>query len=185
VHRINKSEITKGTLTKEKKGELHFRKPKKEDGAAIWQLIKQTGNMDLNSSYSYLMWCQLFSGTSIVAVRQKEEETIVGFISGYLEQDKPDTLFIWQVAVDQSERGEGIATKMVFQLLDRALCEDVQYIEATVSPSNTASQHLFKGLAKKLNTECIIGEFFSAEDFPESGHEDELLFTIGSINKNK
>src|SRR5699024_11825128 len=91
------------TKTKEQEGELGFCKPTKDDGAEVWELIKHTGVLDLNSSYSYLMWCEIFSETSIVVER---EGNTVGFISGFIHPDQPDTLFIWQVAVDASERGK-------------------------------------------------------------------------------
>lgn len=164
------------------KTELQFRKPDKNDGSTVWELIKHTGVLDLNSSYSYLLWCELFSETSIVA--DQKEET-VGFISGFIQPENPNTLFIWQVAVDESQRGKGLATKMLYQLLDRTTCEDVTYVEATVSPSNKPSEQLFKGLAKKLNTNCKIGDYFSADDFPREGHEEELLFKIGPIKNKK
>ncbi|MEC2158502.1 diaminobutyrate acetyltransferase [Virgibacillus halodenitrificans] len=170
------------TISTDIKTDFHFRKPTKDDGAAVWELIKDTGVLDLNSSYSYLMWCEIFSETSIVA---DTEEGTVGFISGFIHPDHPKTLFIWQVAVNESERGKGLGTKMLFQLLQREACEHVAYIEATVSPSNTPSQQLFKGLAKKLDTNCKIDDYFSADDFPQEGHEDELLFKIGPFQKNK
>ncbi|HLS08670.1 diaminobutyrate acetyltransferase [Lentibacillus sp.] len=169
------------TKTKEQEG-LVFRKPTKDDGAEVWELIKETGVLDLNSSYSYLMWCEIFSETSIVVERDGKT---VGFISGFIHPDQPDTLFIWQVAVDASERGNGLATRMLYQLLKREGCEEVNYVEATVSPSNIASQQLFKGLAKKLRTKCVIHDYFTSGDFPKEGHEDERLFKIGPIQKEK
>lgn len=162
------------------KTDFHFRKPNKNDGSTVWQLIKNTNVLDLNSSYSYLMWCDIFSETSIVAERDGD---IVGFISGFLHPNATNTLFVWQVVVNETERGKGLGTKMLRQLLNRTACEDVQYIEATVSPSNKPSQSLFKGLAKKLETNCEISDYFFSEDFPAEGHEDELLFKIGPIKK--
>ena len=169
------------TLTTDIETDFHFRKPTKKDGAAVWQLIKDMKVLDLNSSYSYLMWCEIFSDTSIVAER---EGNTVGFISGFINPNSPDTLFIWQVAVNASERGRGLATKMLRQLLKRT-SEQVEYVEATVSPSNKPSQSLFKGLAKKLDTNCDISDYFTSEDFPGEGeeHEDELLFKIGPIEE--
>ncbi|WP_164217189.1 diaminobutyrate acetyltransferase [Virgibacillus sp. YIM 98842] len=169
------------TLTTDIETDFHFRKPTKEDGAAVWELIKGTKVLDLNSSYSYIMWCEIFSETSIVAER---EGKTVGFISGFINPNSPDSLFIWQVAVNASERGKGLATKMLRQLLHRTE-EEVQYVEATVSPSNKPSQSLFKGLAKKLDTNCDISDYFTSNDFPDEGeeHEDELLFKIGPIKK--
>jgi L-2,4-diaminobutyric acid acetyltransferase len=163
------------TLEKEN-SEFHFRKPDKEDGADVWALIKNTGILDLNSSYSYLMWCEFFSETSIVAER---DNRVTGFISGFKRQTSPETLFIWQVAVDESERGKGLGTDMLFHLLGRTDYEDIHYLEATVSPSNKPSQKLFHGLAEKLDTECEVSDCFSTGDFPEQGHEDELIYRIG------
>ncbi|ASN04487.1 diaminobutyrate acetyltransferase [Virgibacillus necropolis] len=168
------------TKTKDIKTEFHFRVPNKKDGAAVWELIKHTGVLDLNSSYSYLMWCEIFSETSIVAI---DEGETVGFISGFIHPDTPNTLFIWQVAVHESERGRGLGTKMLFQLLQRESCENIHYVEATVSPSNTPSQNLFHGFAEKLDTNCVTGDYFSSTDFPQKGHEDELLYKIGPIQE--
>ncbi len=126
------------------------------------------------------MWCEIFSNTSIV-VKSKETQKVVGFISGFIHPDKTDTLFIWQVAVSESERGNGLATKMLLQLMDRDACEEVQFVEATVSPSNTPSKRLFFGLARKFNTNWKVSDYFTANDFPDTGHEDELLFRIGPL----
>ncbi|WP_338044663.1 diaminobutyrate acetyltransferase [Oceanobacillus jordanicus] len=157
-----------------------FRNPVKKDGAAVWELIKHTGVLDLNSSYSYLMWCDIFSDTSVVAIDGRK---VCGFISGYLHPKKTDTLFIWQVAVHESGRGKGLATSMLRNILKRTVCDEVRYIEATVSPSNIASTNLFKGLARDLDTNCLITDYFSSMDFPQDGHEDELLFKIGPTKK--
>lgn len=126
------------------------------------------------------MWCEVFSKTSVVAERGGE---VVGFISGFIHPDTSDTLFIWQVAVNESQRGQGLGTKMLFHLLERKYPEPMRYIEATVSPTNTPSNHLFWGLSRKLNCNCIISDYIFSEDFPEQGHEDELLFRIGPIQE--
>lgn len=153
-----------------------FRKPILEDGAAVWELVKSTGVLDLNSSYSYLMWCQNFGQTSVVV---ENDGDIVGFISGFIKPEKPDRLFVWQVAVAESQRGRGLASKMLHHILERDSCKNVQFVEATVTPSNIASQKLFKRLAKNLDTQITISECFSAEDFPEEGQEEELIHEIG------
>jgi len=131
------------------------------------------------------LWCEVFSETSII-VEKKDSSKVVGFISGFIHPEKADTLFIWQVAVNESERGQGLGTKMLFQLLDRDICEGIHYVEATVSPSNEPSRRLFLGLARKFGTGWKISDYFKSDDFPRTNHEDEWLFRIGPIeNKNK
>lgn len=124
----------------------------------------------------------MFSNTSVVAFEENGKQP-VGFISGFIRPDDPDTLFIWQVAVHESERGQGLATKMLFELLERNDCQSVRYLEATVSPSNKPSQNLFLGLAQKLHTNYQVSDYFATEDFPqdesEEEHEAEWLYKIG------
>ncbi|ASK63830.1 diaminobutyrate acetyltransferase [Virgibacillus phasianinus] len=168
------------TKTRDITSEFRFRKTNKDDGARVFELIKHTGVLDLNSSYSYLMWCEIFSETSIVVERDGDS---VAFISGFIHPDAPNTLFIWQVAVHESERGKGLGTRMLVQLLKREACRNVRYVEATVSPSNRPSQQLFLGLAKKLDTNCKLTDYFLSSDFPRTGHEDEQLYKIGPIDE--
>ncbi|MGI8316937.1 diaminobutyrate acetyltransferase [Halobacillus mangrovi] len=157
-----------------------FSKPEKSDGASAYELIENIPILDLNSSYSYLLWCEYFNETSVVV---KDGEDTVGFISGFINPSSPDTLFIWQVAVAKSERGQGLATKMIDHILKRRFCRDVKYIEATVSPSNIPSQKLFKGYANSKDVPCDISVCFSEDDFPgdENDHEQENTFRIGPL----
>lgn len=164
-------------LTIEKKATVEkFRKPSLEDGAEVWKLVKNTRILDLNSSYSYLMWCSHFSETSVIVEANNE---IIGFISGFIKPTAPNRLFVWQVAVAESERGKGLASKMLHHLLSRESCTNINYIETTVSPSNVPSQKLFHGLARDLEAEIQVSTGFTAKDFPEQGHEDEWLHQIG------
>ncbi|QKI82886.1 diaminobutyrate acetyltransferase [Kroppenstedtia eburnea] len=155
---------------------VRFRKPKEEDGAEVWKLIREAGVLDLNSPYSYLMLCKFFPETCVIAETQGN---IVGFVSAFLPQTAEETVFVWQVAVHPSQRGKGLGKALLKELLSRNACSDVRYLEATVSPSNRPSQSLFKGLAKELGTDCKIFECFPENLFPNPGHESEWTYRIG------
>ncbi|WP_281975840.1 diaminobutyrate acetyltransferase [Halobacillus litoralis] len=164
--------------TKEEVKNYVFSEPEKSDGAAVYEMIEAIPILDLNSSYSYLLWCEFFSETSVIVNEGKET---VGFISGFINPTSPDTLFIWQVAVAETERGQGLATKMIDSILNRQVCQSVEYVEATVSPSNQPSQKLFKGFAEKKNVSCDISVCFEEDDFPGEEHEQENTFRIGPL----
>lgn len=164
------------TIERQTEHDFSFRKPVKDDGAAVWALVKSTGVLDLNSPYSYLMWCEFFSDTSIVI---EHDDNVVGFVSGFIQPTAADTLFVWQIAVDAEERGKGLGTSMLLKLLASPACEHIQFVEATVSPSNIPSQQLFKGLAKKLQTQCRVSQCFSKDHFPGNGHEEEWIHRVG------
>ena len=84
---------------------LTLRSPTVEDAAAIWRLVRDSGVLDLNSPYSYLILCKHFAETCIVA---EEAGVIVGFVTAYRPPITPDVIFVWQIGVAQSVRGRGV-----------------------------------------------------------------------------
>jgi len=142
----------------------------------MFRIVKESKVLDVNSSYCYLMWSKYFNKTSIVA---QHDDQVIGFISGFIQPESPDTLFIWQIAVEPSFRGRGLATKLIDQLLKQLRHENIRYLEATVTPSNLPSSNLFKGIAQKYETNCKIFECFSKEQFPDMSYEEEYTYRIG------
>ncbi len=154
-------------------------RPSASDGDAVWRLVKDVGTLDLNSAYCYIMFCDLFSETCVVAKRGDE---IIGFLSAYRKPGSPDTLFVWQVAVISGMRGKGVGSGMLKELLGRKELSDIHYVEATIGPDNLSSRALFMGLIARRGGESSISERYPAELFPDTeGHEPELLFRIGPL----
>ncbi|MCA1672374.1 MAG: diaminobutyrate acetyltransferase [Actinobacteria bacterium] len=153
--------------------------PESTDGPQLWRLARDSGVLDVNSSYAYLLWCRDFASTSAVA---RVEGTVVGFVTGFLRPNAPDTVMIWQVAVDADQRGRNLAGRMLHAIVDRLSPQGVRWMHTTVSPSNEASIRLFTALARDRGTEIERRELFAPEDFPadEPGdHEAEDLYVIG------
>ena len=158
---------------------LTLRQPVKEDGTKVYDLIRRAGTLDLNSAYCYLLLCDMFSQTCVVA---EEDDRIVGFISGFYRQEQPSTLFVWQAAVDSSMRGRGLASSMLEELLRREHPEPLNYVEATVSPSNTASRRLFQSFADAYQVPVreLDESGYAPAMFPDAqSHEAEPLLRIG------
>jgi len=155
---------------------LSLRKPGLEDGAEVHRLITQTEPLDINSLYCYLLICDHFNETSILA---HDNGSVKGFISAYIHPRKNDTLFIWQVAVHSSTRRQGLAMKMAMGILGRDCTRGIRYIETTVSPSNTASSLFFESLAARLETGLVKEPYITESMFGEEKHEAEVLYRIG------
>lgn len=154
--------------------------PRLEDGAAMWRIARDSEVLDLNSSYSYLLWCRDFAATSVVARDGNGEP--VGFITGYLRPEQPRTLLVWQVAVDHAQRGRGLAGAMLDGLAARvALQTGADRIETTVTPDNAPSNRLFTSFGERHAATVEREVLFDGEVFPESGHEPEVLYRIGPI----
>lgn len=145
-----------------------------DDGAAMWRLARDSGNLDLNSSYAYLLWAYDFASTSVIA---NVDDQPAGFVSGYRRPEDPSTLMVWQVAVDEQHRGRGIARTMLDHL---ATDLDVRQLQTTITADNTASIALFTSFADAHGAALEREPVFPAEAFPD-GHDAELLFKITKI----
>lgn len=122
-----------------------LRPPTIQDGLAVKQLITTCPPLDLNSTYCYLILCEHFAETSVVAEMSGE---IVGVITGYRTPQNPQILFVWQVAVNPKYRGNGLGNRMLQSLWDRLVPEGVSEINTTVAPANLLSLSLFESFAK-------------------------------------
>ena len=104
---------------------------------------------------------------------------MVGFLSAYRIPQRPQTLFVWQVVVNRALRGKQIAWRMLTTLLQRFDGDELQFVEATVNPSNAASRGLFERLAAETGTQLEEETFLDASAFgPGGDHESELLLRV-------
>ncbi|HEX5514930.1 MAG TPA: diaminobutyrate acetyltransferase [Gammaproteobacteria bacterium] len=155
--------------------DIQLRPPDVADGSEIWRIVKDSGTLDLNSAYLYLLLCKDFPQTCVVA---EQNGRLVGFATGYRPPERDDVIFLWQIGVDAALRGQGLGKRLLTRFLDSEGARGTSYLETTISPSNQASQKLFRGLARDLGTECQVSPCFTADQFP-NGHEAEDLYRIG------
>jgi L-2,4-diaminobutyric acid acetyltransferase len=160
--------------------DLQIDRPGVADGAALWRIARDSRTLDLNSSYSYLLWCRDFAGTSAVA--RDEHGEPVGFVTGYVRPDRPGTLLVWQVAVDAAHRGRGIAAALLDGLVARTAAErGIDTVETTITPGNTASERLFAAFAERHGAALEREVLFGAGLFPDGPHDPEVLYRIGPL----
>lgn len=177
-----KSEImpleTTATPTKETPS-IALRPPEAADGPQLHALVRACKPLDENSVYCNLLQCTHFADTCVAAELDNE---LVGFISGYIPPKQPDTLFVWQVAVSEKARGQGLAKRMLDELIRRPTCDEVRFIETTITPDNDASWAMFRGFARqrKMLTETFI--LFDSRIHFSGEHTEEHLLRIGPFN---
>ena len=155
-------------------------KPSAADGMAVNKLVASCPPLDTNSAYCNLLQASHFSETSVAA--RFEDGEIAGFVSGYIIPNQPNTLFVWQVAVSEKARGQGLAKKMVLSLLERSSCSDVRYIETSITATNEGSWALFRRLAKQLEAPLEESILFDKQDHFKGQHDTEHLVKIGPFS---
>jgi len=155
-----------------------LRAPVPGDGESVNQLVESCPPLDPNSIYCNLLQCTHFADTSVAAEIEGE---LVGFVSGYFIPGRDDTLFIWQVAVGEKARGQGLASKMLEHIIRRPQCERVAYIETTITESNTASWRLFGSVAKTFLAKFESSIMFDRDTHFAGKHDSEFLVRIGPL----
>lgn len=153
-----------------------IRAPRREDGAAVWQLVADTAALDDNSMYCNLLQCSHFAATCALAEIDGE---IVGWLSGYIPPDHPDTFFVWQVCVTEKARGKGLAKRLIGAVLARDVCGEVTRVQSTITSGNKPSWALFGAIAETLDTDLTRQPHFRRDTHFAGRHETEFLVTIG------
>ena len=163
-------------------GDVILEPPSLDDGRRLWQLARASG-LDVNSPYAYVLWCRDFAATSLVA--RDSAGTVRGFVTGYVRPEAPDTYFLWQVAVDSAFRGRRLARRMLDRVGARIAERGIRYLEATVTPDNTASRALFTSFARARSADLSWSPLFDRGHFPAENseqHEREDLVRIGPLS---
>jgi len=157
---------------------LTLRAPTAEDGSDVWQLIRDCGPLDDNSMYCNLLQCDHFADTCVVA---ELDGRIVGWVSAYIVPTDPETLFVWQVAVDAKARGLGVAKKMLAHLTEREVCKDVTRLQTTITADNEASWALFNAFADRMDAPLEHDAHFESDAHFAGNHDTEYMVTIGDF----
>ena len=155
---------------------LSLREPVADDGPSIYALVKQSKPLDLNSRYCYLIMCEHFSSTCVVA---EQEGKVLAFMTAYVPPAQSDTLFVWQIAVHADVRGQGLAKRLLADVLARPALQNVSFVEATVGPSNDASRGIFRSLARQHATKVHESLMFATDLLGDKEHEQENLIRVG------
>lgn len=158
-------------------GDYELRTPTLTDGRALWRMAVDSATLDVNSPYAYLLWCRDFASTSVIA---EHHGVPAGFVTGYRRPAQPETLMVWQVAVNAAHRGAGLAGRMLDHLAAAQLPDGVTFIETSITPDNDASRRLFGAFARRWDATLDSCELFGTGLFPDS-HLSEDLFRIGPL----
>jgi L-2,4-diaminobutyric acid acetyltransferase len=151
------------------------------DGPALHRLIGVCTPLDTNSLYCNLLQSSHFAATSITA---KTDGVLIGSITGYRIPERPNTLFIWQVAVHPLARGQGMAIRMLRALMARPSLADIQFIETTITEDNSASWRLFLKFADECSAETQRSIMFEKAQHFDGHHDSEQLLRIGPFSGN-
>ncbi|EAR51508.1 L-2,4-diaminobutyric acid acetyltransferase [Oceanicola granulosus HTCC2516] len=162
-------------LERARKTKATLRRPTPEDGAAVWELVAACKPLDENSMYMNLVQCDHFRDTCVLAEMDGE---VVGWVSGHIPPADPETLFVWQVAVSEKARGQGLGGRMLAELVARDVCDDVNQMKTTITKDNDASWSLFRRFSRRFGGQIEDEPHFTKADHFRGAHDTEHMVTI-------
>lgn len=162
--------------------EATIRTPRSTDGAKVWALIGDTASLDDNSLYCNLLQATHFASTCAIA---EQDDKVVGWVSGYIPPEEPDTYFVWQVCVSDAARGQGLGRRLIGNVLVRPACRSVTTLKCTITHDNEPSWGLFTAIARKLDAQMRQVEMFDRNAHFEDRHDSEYAVSIGPFQPEK
>lgn len=160
--------------------DVTIRTPEPEDGSDVHGLVSRCTPLDENSMYCNLLQCSHFAETCALAEVDGDAH---GFVSGYLVPQRPERLFIWQVAVAPEARGLKLGKRMILDILRRPVCRVVRELHTTITPENAASHGVFKSVARSLDSEVEQEVLFDEDDHFDGKASTEVLWKIGPFER--
>lgn len=155
-----------------------LRRPNSEDGPAVTALIAASPPLDANSAYCNLLQCSDFADTCVVAERHGE---VIGWISAYRPPSDPDSIFVWQVAVAGSARGEGLGGRMLDELVSLPAVQGATTLTTTITEANPASWALFGAFARRHGAHLSKAERFERGTHFAVAHDTEWQASIAPL----
>ncbi len=122
------------------------RTAKQDDFLNVHEFVDNVEVIDTHPPFFYKIILRYFGDTCFIAEKGGE---IVGFLLGFVSQNNPDNLFIWQIGVNPNMRKKGIAQKMLAEEEKEVKKRGCKRIEVTIAPENTVSKKLFEKLGYK------------------------------------
>lgn len=94
--------------------------------------------------------------------RQKDE--VVGLIQYMRDWNKPQKAYLMGVSIGQEWRGQGLGTMLMHTTLELLKEENIQEVELTVEPSNSAAIKIYAGKLGFVEKETRLDEYGTGEN---------------------
>jgi L-2,4-diaminobutyric acid acetyltransferase len=121
------------------------------DFASVYQLVQNSGALDVHTPYTYWVMLNVCGGLGLVYER---DHTVAGFVAGLAPFRMPDEALVWQIAVQPQWQRQGIGMRLLDDFASTARSRGFRSLCVTISPSNVASRQLFLRFAEHIGS-CV------------------------------
>lgn len=100
--------------------------------------------LDLHSPFTYWILAKYFRDYCFILL---EEDKIIGFISSIKSASDYNNLYLWQIGIAESKRGQGYAAMLIDKVVEQARKSDCKKIQFSIAPENEPSHNAFNSYA--------------------------------------
>jgi ribosomal protein S18 acetylase RimI-like enzyme len=156
---------------------VRFRRPTESDhGRLIGQLDEWWGGRRVRQSLPRL-WFQHVTGTSWLA--EDEDGRPVGFLVGFISQDRPDEAYIHMAGTSPNRRRSGIGRSLYDRFLDDVRGRGVARVTAITWPGNRTSVAFHRALGFSISEGPGTQNLYGTPAYPDydGDGEDRVVFS--------
>ena len=158
--------------------EVNFRSPSFEDAKSIFELAKEQSILNANSEEFYHLAAGHFFGTCVLAELKND---LLGFLLSYERQNRPGSIFVWQLLVSEGRHSSEISLSLLEELVLR-FSSSYPLLEISVLVRHSDKQ-LIKAIEAFVNTHqlALLKMPFIKKNSLQKGDSDaRALFVISS-----
>jgi len=120
--------------------------PTEDNAVEIHKLIGKLDGLVQHPLHFYKIMINYFGNSFLVV---KKDNTIIGFVWGFISQVERDTFFLWQIGILKEYRGKKLTHKLIEKLIAFAEENNCKKFHATVETGNIASWKMFEKMGFK------------------------------------
>jgi len=105
----------------------------------------------------------------------EDQDTLVGFVVGFISRDNPEIAYIHFTGVDPEYRKQGVASQLYRNFISQAQSNGCRYIKCVTSPSNTDSLAYHHKLGFRATEYDDKGQPIAIDNYDGAGNHRVLL----------
>lgn len=141
---------------------LDIRNPQEKDFMEVYAFIRRCPPLEYYYEHVYKIMLRYFRNTCFMAEYQN---SIIGFVMGFLSQIHEATYFLWQIGVDPHLQGTGLGKRLLQKVEQEVVLQGARRIEVTIDPENPHSRKLFEKMGY-VNISAREGNAIEVKGFP-------------------
>jgi len=142
----------------------------------LYSFVRNCPPLDIHSAFTYWVLQQYQSNYCFAAIDKNQH--VVGIVSGILNSENTNTVYLWQLGVVPDFRNTRLASRLILTFFRAVKENNIKYIEFSIDQNNKRSMNSALRFAKRYDLRLQeVGRIYLQSDETEKV-TFETLFRI-------